>query len=70
MNTPLNLGSKERLKMLNELVDEITKENYDVDKVKALTKQLNITYVEDEMLLLNNILKGIHAPEVDNGAQL
>jgi hypothetical protein len=53
-----------RLNLLNELVDEVTKDNFDVIKVKELAQVLNIEYSEDPMQFLNNVLKGIHSPGV------
>ncbi len=49
-----------RMKILNELVNEVTRDDSDLNKIKQLTAQLGINYSDDPMQLLNNVLKGIH----------
>lgn len=56
-----------RMQRMNDLVEEITKDEFDVEKVKTLTTELGIAYSEDHLELLNNILKGIHSPGVKDG---
>lgn len=51
----------ERMKLLEELVNEVTRENLDQDRVQQLMNQLSIPYSTDPMELLNNVLKGIHS---------
>lgn len=53
----------ERLDLLSELVDTVTAEIVDFEKVKILTAKLEITFSDDPMQLLNNVLKGIHQQE-------
>lgn len=59
------MSAESRMKLLNELVDEVARDVYDMDKVKNLTAALAITYTDDPIQLLNNILKGIHTPGVN-----
>ncbi|OFZ18044.1 MAG: hypothetical protein A2Z20_07990 [Bdellovibrionales bacterium RBG_16_40_8] len=49
-----------RLSLMNELVNEVTREAMDFDKIKILLDELNIPYSSDPIQLLNNVLKGIH----------
>lgn len=58
------MTKENRISLLNQLVDEITKDNYDDNMVRGLMEQLRIPYCEDPMQLLNNVLKGIHVIEV------
>ena len=53
--------SNSRLDLLNALVNEITKDEYNTQMVKDLVERLGIPFSEDPMQLLNNILKGIHS---------
>ncbi len=56
-----------RMQILNDLVEEVTKDDFDVTKVQSLAKEVGIEYSEDHLVLLNNILKGIHTPGAKNG---
>jgi hypothetical protein len=62
--------SENRLNALGALVEEVTKDDFDPEKVKGLLLQLGIPYSEDPMQLLNNILKGIHFEEPKNEQQV
>jgi hypothetical protein len=62
-------SAPQRLSMLNDLVEEITKDIYDIEKVKQMTSQLSIAYSDDPILLLNNILKGIHSEPPQTSAR-
>jgi hypothetical protein len=62
--------SEQRMNTLAELVEEVTKDDFDPEKVKSLVDQLGIQYSEDPMQLLNNILKGIHFEEPKNEQQI
>lgn len=55
-----------RKKLLNELVNEVTRDDSDLEIVKSLTGQLGIPYSDDPMQLLNNVLKGIHIEGPDH----
>jgi len=59
--------SEERTALLNDLVNEITKDHFDTEQVQKLLVKLNIPYSEDPMQLLNNVLKGIHFEEPKKG---
>lgn len=61
-----SMGTSERMRLLNELVDEVIRDSYDVDKVKNLMARLGIVYKDDPIQLLNNVLQGIHQPGVKN----
>jgi hypothetical protein len=52
--------SEDRLQLLNDLVNEVTKDEYDAQMVQTLAEKLHIPFSEDPLQLLNNILKGIH----------
>jgi len=58
------MTKEDRISLLNNLVDEITKDVYDKNMVKSMMDRLRIPYCEDPMQLLNNVLKGIHIIEV------
>ena len=58
---------EERIIALNKLVDEVTKDHFDVIEVKAMLANLNIPYHEDPLQLLNNVLKGIHEDSGNQG---
>lgn len=51
----------ERMDFLAKLVDEVTREAPDPEKVKQLTAILGIPFSDEPMQLLNNVLKGIHS---------
>jgi hypothetical protein len=52
--------TEERKSILNDLVNEVTRDDSDLEVVKVLTGKLGIPYSDDPMQLLNNVLKGIH----------
>lgn len=58
------MTKEDRIFLLNQLVDEITKDKYDNEIVRSLMGRLGLPYCEDPMQLLNNVLKGIHIIEV------
>ncbi len=58
------MTKEDRISLLNHLVEEITKDNYDDAIVCQIMGRLGIPYCEDPMQLLNNVLKGIHVIEV------
>ena len=60
----------ERMSLLNDLVEEITKDHYDSSKVIRLVDQLGIKYSDDPMQLLNNVLKGIHFERPKNESNI
>ncbi len=60
----------DRMRRLSLLVDEVTKDEFDKELVKKLAMELGIDYTEDQLQLLNNILKGIHAPETPNEQEI
>lgn len=62
----INMDSDKRMHLLNELVEEVTKDIQDFEKIKYLMNLLGITYTEDPIQLLDNVLKGIHKPGVIN----
>ena len=51
----------ERNKKLTELVEEISKDHPDDQFVRDHLLELDIPYSDNEIELLNNILKGIHS---------
>ena len=55
--------NNKRVNLMNELVNEVTKEAMNFDKIKILLEELHIPYSVDPMQLLNNVLKGIHTEE-------
>ena len=55
-----------RMELLNELVNEVTKDAGDVEKMKRLSADLDISYSDDPMQFLNNVLKGIHSKGSSN----
>lgn len=54
------MNKEQREALVKQLVEEITKDHQNVDKIKHLTGQLGISYSDEPMQLLNNVLKGIH----------
>jgi hypothetical protein len=62
--------TEQRMNTMGDLVEEVTKDDFDTEKVKRLLAQLGIPYSEDPMQLLNNILKGIHLEEPKNEPQI
>jgi hypothetical protein len=64
------MTKEDRVELLRQLVDEITKENYDDAMVRDYMLRLGIPYCEDPMQLLNNVLKGIHVIEVPSHGEM
>ncbi len=58
------MTKEDRISLLNDLVNEVTKDEFDKSIVKSYMERLRIPYSEDPMQLLNNVLKGIHVIEV------
>jgi len=59
----VHLNKEQRKQLVSELVDEVTKDASDLDKVKILAAKLNVEYADDPIQFLNNVLKGIHFEE-------
>ncbi len=72
--TPYKEGAEmtkeDRVELLRQLVDEITKDHYDDALVRSYMLRLGIPYNEDPMQLLNNVLKGIHIIEVPSHGEM
>jgi hypothetical protein len=49
--------------LVSELVEEVTKDLYEVEKIKLLSQKLGVEYTADPIQFLNNVLKGIHFEE-------
>jgi hypothetical protein len=64
------MNHDERMGLLNELVEEITRDIMDLARIKTLTAKLGITFSDDPMQLLNNVLKGIHIEEPKNESNI
>ncbi|MCB0351520.1 MAG: hypothetical protein KDD38_10070 [Bdellovibrionales bacterium] len=60
----------ERMELLNNLVNEVTKDDQDLESIKKLATQLGIPFSEDPMQLLNNVLKGIHSEGPKNESNI
>lgn len=51
----------QRMELLNDLVNEVTKDDMEIEKIKSLTEKLGIAYSDNPLELLNNVLRGIHS---------
>lgn len=56
----------ERMRLMNSLVNEVTKDELDIELIKTMLMTLGIPYSDDPMQLLNNVLKGIHSDGFKN----
>ena len=50
----------QRAALVRELVDEVIRDEQNLERIRALAAQLGIPYSEDSIQFLNNVLKGIH----------
>jgi hypothetical protein len=62
--------TEERKEKLDQLVNEVTNDEQDLEKIKELAAVLNIPYSEDPLQLLNNVLKGIHTEGPKNESSI
>ncbi|MEQ1664782.1 MAG: hypothetical protein ABL927_05345 [Bdellovibrionales bacterium] len=57
------MKKEERMLLVSELVEEVTKDVYEVEKIKLLSQKLGVEYTTDPIQFLNNVLKAIHFEE-------